>query len=332
MAQELLGIGGNAVQLKLTVFDKRLLSRFRAETVYNRFGVQRSIPKRGGKAINFRRMEIIYPAGNAGPAAVASAPAALTEGTAGAEIQATWSEVAATVSQYGQHLKFSDMTEEQSIDDYVPEATENFSESMKDALDLVTRDVLVAGTTLQYASTAGSRGGVGSGMYLTLAELREAKRTLKGNNVKPMAGHDGKYVVITHPDAMFDLEGDSNITTFWQNAGARGMENQIFATSFKDLPMGFRLIETTNCRKFTDAGLSTADVIGTLVLGEEAYATVSLEALPARIIKKERGSSGVNDPLDQVGSVGWKASHTAVILNQGNLVRIEHVNSTNNMG
>ena len=53
---------------------------------------------------------------------------------------------------------------------------------MTEALDLITRDVLVAGTTVQYAGTAGSRGGVGSGMNLNLAEIREAKRVLARSN------------------------------------------------------------------------------------------------------------------------------------------------------
>lgn len=334
MTVELIGVGGLSVELKLTAFEKRLLSRFRAETVFNRFGLQRSIPKRGGKAINFRRLETIYPAGNAGSGANASAPAALTEGTPPTAIQATWSEVQATISQYGQYLHISDLAEDQSIDDVVPEYVEAFAESMRDALDLVTRDVLVAGTNVQYADIATTRGGasgVGSGMYLDLAELREAKRTLKRNNAKPVRAQGNKYVVITHPDAMFDLEGDTNITNIWQYAGERGMDNQLFDVSFKDLPMGFRVFETTNTRIFASLGLSGADVYATLVFGEEWYGTVKLDAMPAKIIRKERGSSGaIGDPLDQVASVGWKAAHTAVILNQALGLRIEHVTSSKN--
>ena len=60
-----------------------------------------SIGRRQGKAISFRRNEIIYSAGNASSLANASAPGALTEGTFPAAIDATWSEVQATISQYG---------------------------------------------------------------------------------------------------------------------------------------------------------------------------------------------------------------------------------------
>ena len=104
MAYELIGIGGQTAELALTAFDKRLISRNRAETVYNRFGWKRGIKRRGGKAIQFRKLENIYPAGLAGSTAAGSAPTALTEGTPGAEMNATWTTVSATVSQYGRRL------------------------------------------------------------------------------------------------------------------------------------------------------------------------------------------------------------------------------------
>lgn len=101
MAIEQIGIGGQSAQLKLTTFERRLLTRFRGETIFNRFGKGYAIGPHGGKSINIRKLEAIFPAGNAGPAAAGSAPTALTEGTPPAAIQATWTEIAATISQYG---------------------------------------------------------------------------------------------------------------------------------------------------------------------------------------------------------------------------------------
>src|SRR5690348_3852841 len=156
MAVELIGVNGASAELQLTAFDKRLLTRFRAATCYMRYGMQRGIPRNGGKSIQFRKFESIYAAGNAGSAAAGSAPTALTEGTYPAEIQATITTVAATVSQYGQYLKYSDVLDAQGLDNYVAEQTDNFAEAMKDALDLLTRDVVVAGTNVQFAGTAAS--------------------------------------------------------------------------------------------------------------------------------------------------------------------------------
>ena len=148
MATQLLGVGGQTVELKLTKFDKRLLTRFRAQTHFNKFGKMAQIGRRQGKAVSFRRNEIIYSAGNASSLANASAPAALTEGTFPAAIDSTWSEIQATISQYGQVILVSDLTEDQSIDDVAGEYVDNLSEAMTDAKDLITRDVLVAGTNV----------------------------------------------------------------------------------------------------------------------------------------------------------------------------------------
>ncbi len=333
---QLIGVGGQTQELQLTTFNKRLLSRFRAETVFNRFGRQDGIPVHGGKAISYRRMEAIYSAGNGGSAAAGSAPTALVEGTfiyATSLVDATWTQVLCTVSQYGQALLMSDLSEDQSIDMVVPETTENFSEAMTDALDLITRDVLVAGTNVQYAKTNGSRGDIGSGDYLSLAELRAAKRTLLNNNARPVRSEGGKFVAITNPNSLYDLEGDSNITNFWQYAGDRGVDaNQLFDVEFRDLPMGFRLYVTTNTRVFAGAGFSQANVVATMLIGEEFYGTSKFDSMPARIITHDRGTSGIVDPLDQVASIGWKASWGAVRLNEALAVRIEHNTSSHNIG
>ena len=340
MPYQLWGAGGAVVEGQLTEFDKRLLSRFRGRTIYNSFSYQRGIPMHGGKSISFRRFEAILAAsyavtissqalnaGRQGPA-YGSGPLALTEGTPGPNIDATISEVIATVSQYGQYMQISDMLELQSIDDVKAEQTENFGEAMKEGLDLVTRDILEAGSTVQYASTGTSRATVGSGMNLSLAEIREGKRTLLRANARPVRAENGKFVLITHPDVLYDLEGDSNITNIWQYAGVRGPENQLFDVEFRDLPFGVRLYSTSLCRIFASLGLSGADVYGNLLFGEEFYATIDLDSMPAKVIYHERGSSGVSDPLDQVASLGWKAAHAARILNENLGVRIETNSST----
>lgn len=210
------------------------------------------------------------------------------------------------------------------------ETTENFSETMKEALDLVTRDVVTAGTNVMYASTSLSRGAVGSGQYLSLTELRKGKRTLLSFNAKVVA-KEGKFVCITHPHALYDLEGDSNVVNIWSNGGGRGLDvNQLFDPEFRDLPFGIRIYNTSLCRIFASLGLSGADVYGTVLFGDQWYGTIHLDKLPARIIVKERGSAGTSDPLDQLASVGWKAAHAAVILNQNLGVRIEHASSSKN--
>ncbi|MDA8219838.1 MAG: hypothetical protein M0Z94_19740, partial [Dehalococcoidales bacterium] len=128
MATEQYQTGGLTVEGYKT-YNRRLLSRFRSENVYNKYGSQDGVPKNGGKAMSWRKMEIIWPTGNIATfGAQASANSLLlTEGTPPAATSATWSEVVGTVSQYGQYSLISDLAADQSVDSVVPEYTENYS-------------------------------------------------------------------------------------------------------------------------------------------------------------------------------------------------------------
>ncbi len=255
-------------------YERKLLQRFRTTTIFNKFGAQKSIPKGMGVNLSWRRMEIIRPVVTASstwsPDATYTnaAGAVLTEGTfAVPAVVASWAEVTATVRQYGQAAYISDLDIEQAIDSQIPEYVENFSESMTELLDLVTRDVLVAATTIQYANGRAIQSAVISGDFLNLQELRKAKRTLKRNDAQ--AVEDGKFIVLGHPDTSYDLEGDSNITNIWVNNGGGAKQGQIFDTVFKDLPLGFRYYESSICPITRASGYT--DYYNTFVLGKEAY-------------------------------------------------------------
>ncbi len=327
MAYQQWSLNGLTVEGQLTSFDKRLLSRFRGNIILAGKGLQRGIPTHGGKSISFRRMDAqlgaSYAAAYNSGGAYASGPPILTEGTPGAAVDATWVQVLASVAQYGAYIQYTDLAEFQSIDQIVPETVENFGEMMAEALELVTRDILSAGSTVQYASTATTRATIGSGMLLSMKELRLAKRILLRNNAKPIKSEGNKFVLYTHPDCLLDLEGDSTIQNIWQYAGERGANNQLFDVAFKDLPFGIRVYESSLCYIFASLGLSGADVYGNLLFGEEWYGTVDLDALPARVYTKDFGSAGAADPLNQLATVGWKAAWAAVILNQKLGIRIE---------
>jgi N4-gp56 family major capsid protein len=314
-----------------TTYDRRLLQRFRTTTVFNKYGAQKDIPSNGGVAINFRRLEIFRPVATASTVSwpadatyTSAAGAVLTEGTFYTPtVIASWASTTITVNQYGQAAYISDVALNQSIDDNASEYVDNFSEAMTELLDLVTRDVLIAGTTIQYANARTSNSAVVSGDFLNLQELRKSKKTLKRANAQPV--EDGKFPVLAHPDTVYDLESDTNITNTWVYGGAGKNQNDYFDATFKDLPLGFRLHESSIVPIVRASGYG--DVYYTFVLGKEAYATAKLSSLPAKIIVHRPGTSGVSDPLDQVATIGWKASFAAGILNQSNMVVIRHQTS-----
>ena len=311
MAMELIGAAGMTAELKQT-YDRMLLTRALPALVHANWGVKKNVPARGGKSIEFRKME-----------AISASTTALTEGTPPAVTNATFSTVAVTISQYGQYAQITDLLDTQAFDPVVAEYVENFGEAMGDSLDQVVRDIIVAGTTIQYASTAATRtgaSGVGSGMYINSAEIREAISTLKRNNAKPVA--DGKYVCVLHPDNSRDLFSDANIVNAFSYAAPRSDANPLFTGVLGDY-MGVRFVETTNLKIQASWGLSGADVYMVLFIGKEAYCVTELDALQARTIIHPRGSGGHTDPLEQYSTVGWKAALAAKILNNNFMVRLE---------
>jgi N4-gp56 family major capsid protein len=309
-------------------YNRKLLERFRTKVIFNRFGDQQGIPKNNGVNLSWRRMEIIRPVATAStvswPADATytnAVGALLTEGTFYVPtVVASWAEVTATVRQYGQAAYLSEWNNAQALDPQIPSYVENFGEAMGEIAELVTRDVLVAGTNIQYANGKASASAVISGDFLTLVELRKAKRTLTRANAEPV--EDGKFVVLAHPDTLYDLEGDTNITNPWTYGGAGAKANQLFDVAFKDLPLGFRLYTSSIVPISRASGYG--DVYNTFVLGKSYFGTVKLDALAARVIVKEPGSAGAADPLDQVATVGYKSNFAAVILNQNNGVIVKH--------
>ena len=187
----------------------------------------------------------------------------------------------------------------------------------------LTRLLGMSLSLVQYASTAATRtgaSGVGSGMYLDSAEIREAVRTLKRANAKKMVGN--KFAGIIHPDVTTDLFADADVVNAFKDAGERGGANPLFTGVLGDYA-GVTFIETTNAKVWASMGLSGADVYACMFIAKEAYGVTGLSALQSRTIIHPRGTGGHSDPLEQVSTVGWKAALAAVILNQDFMVRVE---------
>lgn len=319
MTIELLGVNGWTVENK-TFYEKRLLMRALPAFHYVGFGRKKAIPRRGGNSIEWRRLE-----------RPTAATTALTEGTPPTETQTTWANVVATVSQYGAYVKVSDVAMNQSIDDVMSEHVEMFGEHMSDSLDRIARAVLVGGTSVQYADAATSRGALTTGNRLDEAEIRTALRNMKRRDAKPLRSLGGKYALITHPDAIYDLLSDTVIQSVLQNAGVRGDSNPYFSGDQFDY-LGVRILETTNVPVISGGGLSLAaavHVFQTMMIGEEFYGESEFGFDTMEIVVKPVGSGGTSDPLNQFGTIGWKAAYTAKILNQNFGQRIEHGTSAN---
>lgn len=288
-----------------TFYVRTLLERLLGTFPHRDYGQKTVLGRNQGLGVEWRRFN-----------SLTAATTALTEGTPPAESSFTITQIYGSVVQYGAYLAGTDVVMAGGKDKVLLECADLLGEQMGLSLDQITRDVLAAGTTVQYAGVAGSRGQIGSGNLITAAEVREAVRTLKRNNVRPI---NGRYIAIIHPDTWHDLMADTNIV----NAVQYHQNDNLFTGKMPEW-MGVGFVESTNAKVWSGLGLSAADIYATLVLGANAYGILELSGETVDYIYNPPGSAGASDPLRQRWTAGWKAMFAATIIDQSAMVRIEH--------
>lgn len=281
---------------------------------YSKYGRHDFTPANGGTVANWRQMKRIT-----------LSTTALTEGTFPAESVITVLSINASVAQYGQFYRMTELAQAQAIDDLRAEGASRLGQAAGESFETLARSVYIGGTTAQYAGTAGSRGALTSGMRLTAAELREARATLF-KNAAPLP-----YVVIMEPDQEFDLWGDSTFANAVTYSAVRGDQNPNFTGTLPNY-LGMELI-TSNINGTVaggaSLGLSGADAYYAVAFSRDtAVGIVEFSALRLQEIYHEPGSGGATtDPLNQTWSQGYKFSFGGNVLDQTFLVRIETTSS-----
>src|SRR5215212_9850328 len=254
-----------------TFYDKVLLERALPSLVHAQFAQRRPLGRRQGKVIEFRKFS---------PLAIPSGLTALTESVTPAGTDLTVTLQTATLNQYGDYVQGSDLLDLTAIDPVLTETAELLGEQAGLWIDRVIREVLMAGTSVRYASTATSRITVAAGMVLTVADVRKAVRDLKVQNTKgirggrldgPNAG-SGDYVAFIHPRAIFDIQSD----TAWKNPHEYSDTQNVYSGEVGRL-YGVRFIESTEAKVFTGLGAAGIDVYATLFVGSDAYGIVPLD-------------------------------------------------------
>lgn len=295
---------GMAVEMK-TFYDRTLIENAEPELVHDQWAQTRDIPKNGGKTIEFRKYDQL-------PKALTP----LTEGVTpeGQEMKVT--KLEATVKQYGGFVALSDLLILTAIDNNIVEASELIGSQAGRTLDTISREVMNAGTNVQYAEgQVTSREAITSDMKLTVKAVKMAVRFLKKQNAKRINGY---FYGIINPDCSFDLTEDEKFVEVVKYKTPEKIYNgEIGAIE------GVRFVETTEAKIFTGAGASGIDVYSTLILAANAYATTKIKGGGLETIIKQLGSAGTADPLDQRATVGWKALKVTEILSQQYMVRIE---------
>ncbi len=307
--------GNNLVSQNKVFYDKTLIHLAKPNLIHGQFGQKRNIPVNGGNQIEFRKFT---------PLGKATTP--LTEGVTPDGQNLDVSTVTGTIHQYGGYVTISDNLNVMSIDPVVTETLELISDQAARTIDNVERDILVCGTNVQYfdgsvEARGALKGGAETGNhYMSVDVLKRAVRTLKMNNTPKI---DGYYIAIMHPSVAYDLMSDPD----WIEAQKYTSNNveKIYNGEIGEIA-GVKVIESTEAKIWKE-GADGRSVYATLIFGKDAYGITDIEGGGLTTIVKALGSAGTGDPLNQRSTVGWKAYHTAEILVEPYMVRVETTSS-----
>ena len=300
---------GLSAEMK-TYYSDYLIDNAEPKLVHAQFGQKTAIPKNGGKTIEFRKYD-----------SLPKATTPLTEGVTPTGGKMNVTTITDTVKQYGYYIALTDMFMTTAIDNNLVQATKLLASQAGRTLDTVVREILNAGTNVQYGDGSVTArnllvGGADTGNnYMTVDCIRKAVTTLKRQNTEKIGD---SYVGIIHPDVSHDLMSDPN----WKYPHQYVDTDNIYSGEIGKL-YGVRFVETTEAKIFAGAGKDKRDVYSTLILGENAFGVTELSGMGLRHITKQLGTAGTADPLDQRATAGWKAVLSAVILSQQYMVRIE---------
>ena len=223
-------------------YDKKLLETAKTHLVHASFGQKRSIPRHGGKRVEFRKYDLFTPDQDA---------LTLTEGVTPEGQSLSQSTVEAEVKQYGAYVEVSDLLDMTAYDEVISDSAELLGEQLGTVIEWVTRDAMCATTNVQYANGKTKRNLLEATDVLTVNEVRKAVRTLKKNKARMFTtAVDGSvrkphFVCICSPDATYDLQNDA----LWQDVSKYSNAEQIYSGEIGRL-FGVVFVEATEAKVY----------------------------------------------------------------------------------
>lgn len=303
------GTSVNALTAENAEFYQRtMLERLIPELFFMKYGIKKPIPKRNGATTSFRRLNSLD-----------TVSAVLPEGTTPDGVDLSITKVTATVKQYGNYTKISDFVDMFGLDPIITEASELMGENAGESMDIITRDVIAAGTNVMYAGGKTSRVTVAAADKITALDILKIRRSLKRSKVKPISLPNGKkgFLAFAHTDVITDIMQLPE----WEEQN-KFIDNKNMVDGAAGQMYGIYFLEADNAVKYAGAGASSIDVYGTLIIGDGAYGIpdVAGSSKPEIIVVPPEIGGG---PLKQWSTVGWKATFTSVRLQELAIVRYE---------
>lgn len=317
----------NGISQRTNVYaERQMLAYAKPVMVLEKLAVTKQMPKNKGVAIKFRR-----------PKTFSAATTPLVEGVTPTSTQFGYDDVPATLKQYGQVVEITDVIEDTHEDPVLNDASMQCGENIGRTMEALNYGVVRGGTNVVYANGT-QRTDVNT--KISLNKQRAVTRALKAQKAQKITrilspsnnyatqAVEAAYVAVGHTDLeadIRDLVGFVPVAKY----GTRSPISEYEIGSVEDV----RYILTPDLEPWTNAGGtkgsmvgagSNADVYPIMFFGQDSWGVVALRgqgAVEPSIIPVSQKTK--EDPLGQRGLVGWKSWHTAVILNEVWMCRLE---------
>lgn len=224
-----------------TYYEDTLIDNAEPKLVHDQFGDKYPIPKNNGKTIEFRKY-----------AALPKALTPLTEGVTPTGNSLSVSTKEATINQFGDYIKLSDMLQLTTIDNNVVQSTKLLGSQSGRTLDTITREIVNAGTNVIYADKADgsevlSRKALTLDSELTVDTIFRAVAQLKSMNADSISG--GEFVAIIHPFVSYALMRSDDWVSIHQYKNPENIYQGEIGTIG-----GVRFVESTEAKIFAEDG------------------------------------------------------------------------------
>lgn len=231
-----------SVEMK-TYYSNYLIDLAEAELVHDQFGQTHPIPQNGGKTIEFRQYD---------PLPELTAP--LTEGVTPDGQSLSVKAITAEVEQFGGYVTLSDMLLLTAIDNNMVQATRLTGSQAGRSLDTITRDIINAGTVVQYEGGVDTREelyyeSADDNCNISVDAIKRAVRFLESQDAPKINGY---YAGIVHPYVKYDLMKDPD----WKTPHEYVDTENVYRNEIGEL-YGVRFVEASRAKVFHGGDLAS---------------------------------------------------------------------------
>ena len=275
-----------------TAYDRAALFAFRASNLFRAVASYKAVNQtHPSNVVTFTKIS-----------ALANQTSALSETADPSHLTLADATVSITMQEDGATTKNTKKLKLSSFLDVDMVAAYEIARNMEDSLDVIARDVLVAGTNVFYSGNATSRVTVGTDDEIDAENVWRARAELASGNAPPPMGSTD-YVGFIHPDVSYDLQIETGQQA-WSAPHVYSDPENMYSGEIGRFG-GVRFIETANAKVFANASNGsgtdgTIDVYATLFVGLQALGEAVGEAQHLVI-------AGPFDDLQRFVSIGWYA-------------------------